>query len=59
MRILVLGMGAGFLVNLALGWLAFRTVWMAFGFALLGMLLGGAFGLAEVWLRRRQQGGRG
>lgn len=59
MRIVLLGMGAGFLVNLALGWLAFRTVGMALGFALVGMLLGGAFGMTEVWLRRRQQRGKG
>lgn len=59
MRIVLLGMGIGFLVNLALGWLAFRTVGMALGFALVGMLLGGAFGMTEVWLRRRQQRGKG
>lgn len=59
MRIVLLGMGIGFLVNLALGWLAFPTVGMALGFALVGMLLGGAFGMTEVWLRRRQQRGKG
>ncbi|GBD11027.1 hypothetical protein HRbin23_00677 [bacterium HR23] len=59
MRIVLLGMGAGFLVNLTLGLLAFRSGSAAIAFALLGLLLGGAFGVAEVWLRRRQQRGRG
>ncbi|MCS7207441.1 MAG: hypothetical protein NZ951_05865 [Dehalococcoidia bacterium] len=58
MRILVIAMGTGFVVNLVVGWVAFRSVGMAVGFALLGMLMGGALGAVEVWLRRRQQRGR-
>jgi|GEM_PF-2795088 Flp pilus assembly protein protease CpaA len=52
-RIVLLAMGAGFLVNLALGWMALRTPERALAFALLGMLLGGVFGVVEVALRRR------
>lgn len=53
MRIVLVAALLGFLINLGIGLLVFRSLMLGLGFAVFGLVLGGSFGLMDLFLRRR------